>query len=1032
MASVLIAASNTVDPSSFSPQTVLHYLDNFTGWQGSKAVINWRGLMFWHAGTCALGICSHAAGLTENICRCKVMRAAIQLATRGLEPALWYAPSRSTASTTTTKPSNKSIHLTQSEESFAKVQHDKFEAAGVLVRVPNRQVARWRAQGTYPSNGFVVRKWKALQTPMAAASLYQWLNSEPAQVRAFVAGDNTVQPPSAAYKGKDRVVYNFREVNENSINIPMTFSTIREVFQHLAAGDWLLVLDIEDGFTGIPVARAASSLFWVRTQGQRDVVLQRMPFGYSLAPYVFCFISSILGVAVSSAMQSSAAGVFVYMDDVFVRFKSATISSASAAKETAVQVFREFGFNVNPHKVDGPARTVTYLGYTLTATAATRRLSMPSEKLFTYTQLLGVLSRLIQDQRLASGRQSLPKKTLESLIGKLEHVSSLLPLAKHRLARLYALTGTRTWRYTRNMGEVPLTTRVIDALEWFLNQINSRPEILESFQPIVTQSNWAFFGASDASGEGGIGGYLTATASPLQQEVGRASHWSVRIPGTSSATELLGQSTALELKGVILAIEAARSRVGPACIHPTFRLSLAIDSQAAHYLCRKGYSTANSVVNDLAGRVKELTLATGCDLETLWVARESNTLADALSHPDRDHSGLHLKDPPRSLPQLIASSKPIARETDHTHDETSPKSGRLPRSQPARPGPKNSRLLAPLHITLTLLSLLLFTVLRACEAELSFHNAGEARIEARVRVDALATSTSRGYFSAATRFIRSIPGPARISYGTVTKFVEHLVVSGAWASHNVSSYTTDLASALNWLALPLPANFTGKRKDWLLRAMRKARGSRGPKKRKYFSIRRLHRVVATILSTAPNGTGAVAAAAAWLGFLGTMRPNEIRKLRQRHIKPLPRKGTPDRFRIRISDKTHPHNNRRIVVPILDSWKREGKKLRKRLTKRQRNAKVFDQPEWDSLAAALKAHRRGPGNLRPAGNTFWNEADARGAVIVANGGWTQKSQVPGKHYTTVTGSIATKLKALAEARIRRSGVRNAGGTPRPRR
>jgi len=848
-------------------------------------------------------------------------------------------------------------------------------------------------------------------------------------VRAFVAGDTAVQPPAAAYQGKDRVVYHFQEVNDRSLNLPMTFYTINEVFQHLEAGDWLLVLDIEDGFTGIPVSTAASSLFWVRTQGQRDVLLQRMPFGYALAPYIFCFISSILGAAVTAAMSLFNAEAFVYMDDLLLRFKAGATSETNAARDTAIQVFKEFGFNVNPRKVDGPARAVTYLGYTLAVSTAARRLSMPSEKLFTYRQLLEVLSHLVQEQRGASGGESLPKKTLQSLIGKLEHVGSLLPLAKHRLARLYALTSTRTWRYTKLMGEVPLSMKAMDALRWFLDRINARPEILETFQPEVTRSQWTFFGASDASGEGGLGGFLTATASPLHQEAGRSSYWSVRIPGTSSTTELVGQSTALELKGVILAIEAARSRVGPSCVHPTFKLVLAIDSQAAHHLCRKGYSTANPVINELAGRVKELTHFTGCDLVTLWVPREFNTLADALSHPDQDHSSLNLTNPPSSLRQLVTSS---TQDWNKPLDEARLRQKQLARFSPTRPGPKSIRRPSPLHVTLTLLSLLLFTVLRACDAELAHHNPQEARIEARIRVDALATSTSRGYIQAATRFITAIPGSAKISYSSVAKFVEDRVVSGTWASHNVSSYTTDLSSALNWLALPLPTNFAGKRKDWLLRAMRKARGSRGPKKRKYFSIRRLHRVIATIKGSSAIRNRAFAAAAAWLGFLGTMRPNEIRKLRQRHIKPLPRKGKPDRFRIRISDKTHPHNNRRIVVPILDSWKRESRSLHKRLQNRQRNEKVFDEADLGSLTAALKAHRRDQGNLRPAGNTFWNEADARGAVIVANGGWSEKSQVPGKHYTTVTGSIASKLKAVAEARIRRSGVRRAGGTPRPRR
>jgi len=148
------------------------------------------------------------------------------------------------------------------------------------------------------------------------------------------------------------------------------------------------------------------------------------------------------------------------------------------------------------------------------------------------------------------------------------------------------------------------------------------------------------------------------------------------------------------------------------------------------------------------------------DLVAIWVPRECNTLADALSHPDRDHSGLHLTNSPGSLRHLIAPPRSSAQDTDQPHDETVPRQKQPYRSKPTRPGPKNTRRLSSLPTMLTLLPLLLFTVLRACEAEStsSLHNAKEARIEARVRVDALATSTSRGYIRAATRFIRTIPG----------------------------------------------------------------------------------------------------------------------------------------------------------------------------------------------------------------------------------------------------------------------------------
>ena len=1041
MAAVLEAAASSSVAAPADPQQVLDGLNNFKGWSGDKAVICWRGLAFWHAASCELSLCSFEAGLEANISSCPVMRAAIHLATHGLEPGRWYKETVTHDKEPKSGWSPSCIPLTASEEAFASAQHDRFEAAGVLTRISKRTSAQWQKQSLRPSFGFVVRKWKALQSPQASLALRRWLASSPDQVAAFAGGDPAVVPPAAAYKGKDRVVYDFKQVNAATLSLPMTFHTIQEVFNHICEDDWLLVLDIEDGFTGIPVAPAASTLFWVRTQGQPDVTLQRMPFGYALAPFVFCLVSAVLGEVIAVALAGYRAEVFVYMDDVLVRFKAESEESALAARDMAVRVFNDFGFNVNPSKVDGPARQVKYLGYALAVSADACHLTMPSEKLLTYYQLMRMLGELVAAQVASGLTPTLPKRAIESLIGKMEHVGSLLPLAKHRLAQLYALTRLPAWRYTKRLGRVHLTTGSLSALNWFMNQLTTSPALKRKFQTNPDPGPWTFFGASDASGEGGIGGYLTASESPLREERGRASHWSFRLPGTTTSTELVGQSTALELKGIIVAVEAARARVGPRNTYPLFKLTLAVDSQAAHYISRKGYSTANPNLNLLAGRLKELQVRSGCNLTIIWIQGRFNWLADALSHPEADHSELTLLKPPRNINEL-RTSEPLTTETpieqlmsptadtrqqrplQHSLPTASPR----PRYHPRKPTQGGIW-------TLSIISLFLFAAAHACASELDeMSSPGDLKLEAKNRIDALATSTSLGYLQSASRFVSSIPISHPISYSAVSMFAENKVTSGTWASHNVASYITDITSALSWLALPLPTDFQGKRKDWLLRALKKARASRGPRKRKYFSIERLVRITETIKRkhAQRRSHGAIAIAALWMGFLGTMRTNELRLLRRKHIKTLPRQGTPDRFRIRISDKTHPHNNRRIIIPILESWRQESDRLVLRLNHRKRNARVLRKKEWATLVEGLSAHNRKPGNLRPAGNTFWIESDTRDAVIVANGGWSAKSLVPGKHYTTVTGSIASKLKASAEARIERSGVENAGGTPRPRR
>ena len=1001
MAHALISATPPEHRHRFETVHVLQQLDSFWGWSGDKAVIDWRGYAMWHIHTCQDEVCEAAQGLTANVAACPVLRVLLQIAVEGLNPAMWLNPQVEGPN----QHKFVSIPLSADEEAFARAKHSEFERAGVVQRVSGRQASEWLRQGRRPSGGFVVRRWKAATSGEGETAAKRWVRDAPQQVRQFIAGNKHISPPTEAFQPKDRVVYNFKEINERSLPMPMTFYSLKSVLEHVQEDDWLAVLDIQDGFTAVPVAHEASSLFWVRTQGQRDVLMQRMPFGYALAPFIFCLMSGVLAKALRVALRRAQLSAFVYVDDVLLRFKASSQEEAQLVVEIAIEVFQDLGFRVNASKVEGPARSVQYLGFQMSLDNKHKHLALPPVKRYTYVMLLRMMGALIEQQGAHYEHSSLPKTALESLIGKLEHVATLLPMAGRRLGIFYLLKKSRAWQFTPTTGDVRLSTNHITAIDWFMSQLGSDPRISVPHQPESTDNEWNVFGASDASGEGGLGGFLVVRQAPVHIVANRSTKWSLRLPGTDTATELVGQSTALEIKAVLVAMEQARLLVGPQVLASTFRLSLAIDSQAAAFLCRKGYSTASAALNTLAGKVKQAARALGCDLTITWIPRENNWIADMLSHPEGDHSELDAV----SLPHSVASM---------SQQDSMNQAYYVTQAPPDRGSPPAQCKTTPLisHTHATSHALCLYAVKASLRAVVRRNASIEQRHEARMRIDALATSTTLGYLRAVARVVKALPKDVPITFHSLASIFEDRIVNGTWASHNARAYISDTLSALMWCNFPRPPDMSGKRLDWLARALGKARASKGPRKRKRFSLARLRKICDTLRGAQQKQTASVVVAAVWLGFKAMLRTNELRGLQSKRIRFWPKNGALKHMKIRIKDKTHSHPNRRIVIPVVDEWAADAERFKERVLSLAPKQAILRQAEWRQMRRAFALNARTMGTMRPSGNTFWKEAGTRESFIVANGGWTQTSQIPAKHYTTISGRIADKLRKQAQRRI----------------
>jgi len=96
-----------------------------------------------------------------------------------------------------------------------------------------------------------------------------------------------------------------------------------------------------------------------------------------------------------------------------------------------------------------------------------------------------------------------------------------------------------------------------------------------------------------------------------------------------------GNSALLELAAVHAAVCLLADKLRPLEQAQYYNVHFAVDSQAASALLRRGRCTTSVAANRVIQRI-----ATLCDTHSMhvyvhWLSREYNSIADALSHPDR-------------------------------------------------------------------------------------------------------------------------------------------------------------------------------------------------------------------------------------------------------------------------------------------------------------------------------------------------------------------------------------------------------------
>ena len=303
--------------------------------------------------------------------------------------------------------------------------------------------------------------------------------------------------------GKWRLIVDLSSPDGKSVNdgvsVPrcsLSYVRVEDAVQGVVAtsrGSLMAKVDIRQAYRVIPVHPADRDLLGMIWRGKLFIDAA-LPFGLRSAPKIFTAIADAVTWIVQ---QQGVRFVIHYLDD-FLLIGPAGSDECAVALAILLQTFEVLGLPVAWEKLEGPATSLTFLGFEIDTMALELRL--PQVKLVELQQT--VVSWLDRTDCL--------KKELESLHGKLAHASKVVKLGKTFTRRLIELlAGFRKPYY-----HVRLNQEFKADLMWwvtFMRSWNGTAIITPTEQGRQVLHIW-----TDASGSFGCGAVAPAQREWLQ------------------------------------------------------------------------------------------------------------------------------------------------------------------------------------------------------------------------------------------------------------------------------------------------------------------------------------------------------------------------------------------------------------------------------------------------------------------------------------------------------------------------------------
>jgi hypothetical protein len=235
---------------------------------------------------------------------------------------------------------------------------------------------------------------------------------------------------------KPRLVVDLsRNLNDHLEYQYFSYTTVAQAVERATPGCWFSKLDLSNCFLSFPLHPSALPYFIFRFDNQL-YQFTRMPFGLSSAPRI---CTELLAVPAFAMRQWGIDRGDRYLDDTLLTDESR--ESAERSLLVAQHTLTSFGLVINPDKTEGPAQRLAFLGIELDSVR--RTMSCTPERLNEIRELL---------DEAAAARRWLSLPRLQTIVGKLQFATTVLPGARPFLHRMQWLINRQRWGIAATQG----------------------------------------------------------------------------------------------------------------------------------------------------------------------------------------------------------------------------------------------------------------------------------------------------------------------------------------------------------------------------------------------------------------------------------------------------------------------------------------------------------------------------------------------------------------------------------------------------
>ena len=381
---------------------------------------------------------------------------------------------------------------------------------------------------------------------------------------------------------KFRLIVDLRHLNSICDAKKFQYEDINTVIELIEPGDFMITVDIKDGFYHIPVSESHQTYLGIHFEGVH-YVWTVLPFGLCASPYFFTkTIRPII-----TYLRSQGLRITVYVDDFLLLSSQLNIEKD---KQCFLNVLSKLGWLVNYEKSKLiPSQKQCYIGYVINSSGdkGVPIISVPIER----------IRRLRKDIRRALCQPSVSARMLARIAGQCISMTKAVLPGKILLRNVYSVLASKSsWEDSLQLSE-----SCIADLRWWLDSLsdwNGAPVVKRPVQGQLT---------TDASGSGW---------GAIFRETEAAGHWDREFSQAPSNSR--------ELMAILLALECFKDRMAGQHIQV-----LTDNITCVAYINHLGGPSCQ--LTDIAKSIWNLAYQNDIHLSAKYLAGSLNTVADTLS-----------------------------------------------------------------------------------------------------------------------------------------------------------------------------------------------------------------------------------------------------------------------------------------------------------------------------------------------------------------------------------------------------------------